>query len=70
VQQQLRRFRKPQAIEPGMHVRWMGEPWTVEEAYYHPRWGCFFRVRHDENGRYELINSNGNDGGLEVFEAA
>lgn len=65
----MRRFRRPEAITVGMHVRWMSEPWTVEAAYAHPRWGYWFRIRHDVDGRYELINSNGADGGLEVIEA-
>ena len=66
---ELRRFREPGAIEAGMHVRWLGETWTVEEVHHHPRWGWYFRVHNDVDGRYELINSNGNDGGIELVAA-
>ena len=57
----------PAVIQPGMHIRWMGELWTVDVTYTHPRWGYYFRVHNDADGRYELINQNGADGGIEVI---
>ncbi len=61
--------RRPEAIEPGMHVRWMGREWHVDRIYNHPRWGHYFACTAEDDGSYELINLNGNDGGIEVLAA-
>ena len=59
--------RRPEAVQPGMRIRWMGDAWTVEAVYSHPRFGWFFRCSSEDSGRCELINVNGSDGGIEVL---
>jgi hypothetical protein len=67
---ELQRFRTPSAIEPGMHIRWMNKEWHVDRVYNHHRFGRFFACTCEDDGTYELINVNGNDGPIEVLEAA
>ena len=38
-------------IQPGTRVRWMGEEWTVVVIHQHPRFGHFFNVTNDRDGR-------------------
>ena len=54
-------------IQPGMRIRWMGRSWRVNIVHSHARFGYFFNCTAEDDGSYELINVNGNDGGLEVL---
>lgn len=52
----------------GDEVRWLGQAWLITAEHRHPRYGRFFHLE-GENGAYDLVHENGNDGHMEPLHA-